>query len=101
MTITPVTQQSPFRFMAASNLLRITGQRATTLVELLEQIRCGSDAAIFNHTFQSLEEHHFLREGFSNDFAHWAIAACNEPQLAEILSSLDVRNYEKVSILRV
>ena len=86
--------------MAASNLLRITGLKAMTLGELLAEIRRCSDAAIFKHTFQSLQEHHYLTTGFSNDFAQWAISACNEAQLAEGLASLDVRNYEKLADLR-
>jgi len=86
--------------MAASSLTRITGQRANTLSELLEEMSRCSDASIFNHTFQSLEQHHFLTEGFSNDFAQWALAACNEPRLAERLASLDIRNYETLASLR-
>jgi len=92
--------KTPFQFMAASTLIRITGQRATNLAELLDGIRSCSDATIFNHTFQSLEQHHFLTEGFSNDFAQWALAACNEPQLAERLASLDIRHYETLAALR-
>lgn len=91
---------APFRFMAASTLTRITGRRASTLLELLDGIRHCDDASIFNHTFQSLEEHHFLTEGFSNDFAQWALAACNEPLLGERLASLDVNQYETLADVR-
>ncbi len=52
------------------------------------------------HTFRTLQEHHFIREGFSNDFAHWALEACNEPGLAERLASVDVREFTSVSDLR-
>lgn len=86
--------------MATSTLTRISGQRAWTLAELLHEIKQCSDASIFSHTFQSLEQHHFLTEGFSNDFAQWALAACNEPQVAERLTSLDIRNYETLAMLR-
>jgi hypothetical protein len=92
--------KSPFQFCAASSLIRITGLQARSLAELLEGIRNSSDASIFNHTFQSLEEHHFLTEGFSNDFAQWALAACNEPGLAEKLASLDIRHYAEIAALR-
>ena len=94
------TARAPFQFMAASSLIRITGQQARTLAELLEEIRHCSDASIFNHTFQSLEQHHFLTEGFSNDFSQWALAACNEPRLAERLASLDIRHYETLAALK-
>jgi len=91
---------SPFQFMAASTLIRVTGQRADTLADLLAGLRNCTDESIFNHTFQSLEQHHFLTEGFSNDFAQWALAACNEPRLAERLSSLDIRQYAELATLR-
>ncbi len=83
--------KAPFQFFAAATLTRITGQRAHTPTDLLENIRHCSDASIFNHTFQSLQQHHFLTEGFSNDFAQWALAFCNEPGLAERLASLSPR----------
>jgi hypothetical protein len=92
--------ETPFQFMAASSLTRITGQRATMLTELLEELRRCSPASIFNHTFQTLQEHQFLTEGFSNDFAQWALAACKEPQLAERLASLDIRRYDTLTDLK-
>lgn len=92
--------KEPFQFMAASTLIRITGRRADTLAGLLDGMRTCSDASVFNHTFQSLEQHHFLIEGFSNDFAQWALAACNAPRLAERLASLDIRQYARLPALR-
>lgn len=86
--------------MAASTLIRPIGQQATSLNELQAQIERCPDASIFSHTFQSLEQHHFFTEGFSNDFAQWALSACNEPQLAEQLASLDIRHYETLAALR-
>ena len=50
--------------------------------------------------FQTLQEHHYIREGFSNDFAHWAFAACNEIGLAERLAAVDVREYTSIKALR-
>ena len=90
----------PFQFMAASTLVRICGVEVRTVADLLEHLRTISAASVFNHTFQSLGQHHFLTEGFSNDFAQWVLAACNQPQLAEQLASLDIRQYESVETLR-
>jgi uncharacterized protein DUF5752 len=67
---------------------------------LLDALRQCPDDSIFQHTFRTLQEHHFLREGFSNDFAHWALSACNEPSLAERLASVDVREFTSVPELR-
>src|SRR6185369_4711589 len=94
------TAKSPFIFMSAAHLLRIGRERANNLGELLEALRVVPDDSIFQHTFRTLQEHHFIREGFSNDFAHWAFAACNEVGLAERLASLDVREYTSLASLR-
>jgi len=91
---------SPFYFNSASHLLRIGREKATSLEELLEAIRTCPNSSIFQHTFQTLEEHHFIREGFSNDFAHWAFSACNEVGLAERLSAIDVREFTSIPALR-
>jgi hypothetical protein len=47
-----------------------------------------------------LSSHHFLTEGFSNDFAQWAHADANREDLAEQLATLDVRDYLSIAALR-
>lgn len=91
---------SPFYFNSAAHLLRIGRQKADNLGELLDELRSIPDDSIFQHTFRTLQEHHFIREGFSNDFAHWAFSACNEVGLAERLASLDVREFTSLDALR-
>jgi hypothetical protein len=90
----------PFYFNTSAELLRITTQKANTLAEFLAALRICPDDSIFQHTFRTLQEHHFIREGFSNDFAHWALTACNEPGLAEQLASVDVREFTSLGDLR-
>jgi hypothetical protein len=92
--------QEPFGFMAASTLTKVCGVQANTIAQMLEHLRTISADSIFNHTFQSLGVHHYLTEGFSNDFAQWVLAACNAPALAEQLSALDIRQYEDLESLR-
>lgn len=94
------TPVKPFYFNTSAHLLRITKYTASTLAELLDALRECPEDSIFQHAFRTLEEHHFLRAGFSNDFAHWALAACNEPSLAEALASVDVREFTSVDELR-
>src|SRR5580693_4970418 len=100
----PVTPQhkpvKPFYFNTSAHLLRITALKAITLAEFLEALRNCPEDSIFQHTFRTLQEHHFIREGFSNDFAHWAMSACNEPSLAEGLASVDVREFTTIAELR-
>lgn len=92
--------KTPFYFNSAEHLLRIERERASTLGELLEAMKGCSEASIFQHTFRTLQEHHFIQEGYSNDFAHWAFFACNENGLAERLSGVDVREFISVRSLR-
>src|ERR1700719_282586 len=94
------TPVKPFYFNTAAHLVRITQQNANTLSQFLEALRHCPEESIFQHSFRTLEEHHFIREGFSNDFAHWALSACNEPSLAEGLASVDVREFTSVAELR-
>jgi hypothetical protein len=92
--------RAPFYFNSAAHLLRILRQQAQNLTEFLEGLRTVPDDSIFQHTFQTLQEHHFIREGFSNDFAHWIFAACNEVELAERLAGVDVREFTSIRALR-
>jgi uncharacterized protein DUF5752 len=100
----PVTHQrwarAPFYFNSASHLHRIGREKVNNLQELAAAIRTCPDASIFQHTFQTLEEHHFISEGFSNDFSHWAFAACNEVELAEHLAAIDIREFTSITPLR-
>jgi len=90
----------PFYFNTSEHLLRIGRQKACNLSELLDALHICPDDSIFQHTFRTLQEHHFIRQGFSNDFAHWSLSACNEPSLAEQLASVDVREFTAIEGLR-
>jgi len=92
--------RAPFHFNSAAHLIRIGREKAGNLSELLEALKVCPDESIFQHTFQTLREHHFIREGFSNDFAHWAFASCNEVGLAERLAGIDVREVTSIAALR-
>lgn len=98
----PVSRKppKPFYFNTSEHLLRIGRQKASNLCELLTALQTCPDDSIFQHTFRTLQEHHFIRQGFSNDFAHWSLFACNEPALAEQLASVDVREFTAIEGLR-
>jgi hypothetical protein len=89
-----------FFFNTSEHLLRIGRQKACNLEELLQAVQTCPDDSIFQHTFRTLQEHHFIRQGFSNDFGHWSIFALNEPALAEQLASVDVREFTAIEGLR-
>jgi hypothetical protein len=94
------TAAKPFDFYTVAALTRVGNQIATTLSELHTGLQNCTDASIFHHTFQTLGSHHFLTEGFSNDFAQWVLTATNRSELAEQLASLDVRDYLSIAELR-
>jgi hypothetical protein len=94
------TAGQPFEFVAASYLTRILNQKATTLEQLRSGLEGATNESIFYHTFQSLGRHHFLTEGFSNDFAQWVLAELNRPVLAEWLGGIDIRKYVDLADLR-
>ena len=95
-----IAADTPFEFVTVSYLTRITNQSASTLAEFLKGLEHCSDASIFHHTFQTLGSHHFLTEGFSNDFAQWVLSSTNRIDLAEQLAALDVRDYTSIAALR-
>ena len=90
----------PFQFYTAAYVVQIDNLKASKLTELRECLNQASDASIFFHTFQSLGRHHFLTEGFSNDFAQWVLASLNRPELAERLAGIDVRDYTQLADMR-
>ena len=90
----------PFRFLITSHVPRITNRKAGNLTELRQGLASSSDSCIFYHTFHSLGRHHFLTEGFSDDFAQWVLAGLNQPVLAEQLAALDIRDYLSIAELR-
>ena len=92
--------ETPFEFFTVTYLTRIGNLSAGTLAELLAGLEQCSDASIFHHTFQTLSSHHFLTEGFSNDFAQWVLADANRDALAEQLAALDIRDYSSIAALR-
>jgi hypothetical protein len=92
--------ETPFEFFTVAHLTRIGNLSAGTLDELLSGLEQCSDASIFNHTFQTLSSHHFLTEGFSNDFAQWVLADASRDALAEQLAALDIRDYTSIAALR-
>lgn len=92
--------EEPFEFFTVAHLTCIGNLSAGTLAELLTGLEHCSDASIFHHTFQTLSSHHYLTEGFSNDFAQWVLADMNRDALAERLAALDIRDYTSIAALR-
>ncbi len=95
-----VTLGKPFYFNTSAHLLRITAHKANSLTELLAGIKSCPEDSIFQHTFRTLQEHHFIREGYTNDFAHWTLTVCKEAALGSQLGEVDVRDFTSLRDLR-
>lgn len=90
--------REPFQFVSAFHLIVVGLESAHTLHELAKQLAIVSQDSIFCHTFHSLATHHYT--SYSSDFAQWAMAACNESELAERLGAIDVRQFVDLNDLR-
>jgi hypothetical protein len=99
-SIADTPARAPFEFKSAAHLLFIEREQASNLDELAKALRSCPEGSIFQHTFRTLQEHHFIKEGFSNDFAHWAYTELGEVGLGERLASLDVREFTSLASLR-
>lgn len=88
----------PFEFVDAFYLVVVGLQSAHTLRDLARQLSTVSQLCIFCHTFHSLATHHYT--SYSSDFAQWAMAGCNENELAEQLGAIDVRQFVALEDLR-
>jgi uncharacterized protein DUF5752 len=94
------TAEQPFQFATASYLTRVENYKVENIFAMYAGLAEAGDSVLFYHTFQTLGRHHFLTEGYSNDFAQWVLAALNLPVLAERLASIDIRDYTSIQELR-
>ncbi len=93
-------QNNIFRFYTERRLVEATGLRATTIPELLEQMKVVGGASIFYHTHTSLLEHHFVERKFYNDFTTWISDSLQEYKLAEKLCGIDMMEFTSIRALR-
>lgn len=96
----PAQARAPFHFNSAAHLMMIGRERANNLKELLAGLHTCPDDSIFQHTFRTLQEYHFIRQVYSNDFAYWSSDECRETALAERLAGVDVRSFTSIAELR-
>ena len=59
---------APFYFNTSEHLLRIGRYKANNLSELLQAMQACPEDCIFQHTFRTLQEHHFIRAGILQRF---------------------------------
>ncbi len=91
---------TPFEFKSRLILTELLGLRAATLPELADGIRTVPLSSIYHHTHRFLQQHHFLSPEPPNDFAYWVTNMLNEEVAGEMLASIDVMQFVRLSDLR-
>jgi hypothetical protein len=97
---TLVRARDPFRFVTRLHLSELTGLRASTLDQLLELVKSVPGSCIYHHTHRFLQQHQYLSPEPPNDFAHWVTESLGEPELGELLASIDTVQYSTIRSLR-
>ncbi len=92
---------TPFEFKSRLILTELLGRRAATLPELMDGIRGVPLSSIYHHTHRFLQQHHFLSPEPPNDFAYWVTNMLNEDVAGEMLASIDVTQFSRLSDLRL
>jgi len=93
-------ERPPFHFYSRTHLTELTGLKARTLPELRDVLRTAPDAVVYYHTHHFFEEHLFLRQVPSNDFAYWAGAALFDSVLEETLAAVNIMDFASLPALR-
>lgn len=91
---------TPFEFKSRLVLTELLGRRAATLPELTDGIRTVPLSSIYHHTHRFLQQHHFLSPEPPNDFAYWVTNMLNEDVAGEMLASIDIMQFVRLSDLR-
>lgn len=93
-------EPKPFKFCTSSELVLLTGKRASTLKELLDGLKTLPDSVVYYHTHRFLIQHQYLSPEPPNDFAYWTTNVLLEKILGEKLAAIDIINYPTVSDLK-
>lgn len=95
-----MAEAEPFRFHECFALIRLTGRRASDILELLEIIKQVSKGSIFHHMHQYFIKPSIVPPEFPNDFAVWVADCLGEQNLAEGLANLNPFEFENIEDIR-
>ncbi len=95
-----IKAKEPFQLCTRLHLSELTGLKAATLGELLENIKTVPGACIYHHTHRFLQQHQYLSPEPPNDFAYWVDNVLGDDPLGEKLASIDIIQYRSVHNLR-
>lgn len=89
-----------FNFFTRLNLTELLGKKARNLGDFFELLKTVPGSSIYYHTHRFLQQHHFLSPEPPNDFAFWISNVLQEDTLGEMLASVDIVQFKKISELR-
>jgi len=95
-----IKAKEPFKFYTRLHLSELTGQRASSLTQLLKLIQNVPGSSIYHHTHRFLQQHQYLSPEPPNDFAYWVSEILGEDELGEKLASIDTVQFSSIRSLR-
>ena len=90
-----------FRIKDCALIAIATGARASTLMELRDNLLSTSEASIYYHFWGSLLHPRFAEREYNNDFASWAARSLHDNVLAERLAVVDPTEFESLEAMRL
>lgn len=95
-----LTTDDPFIFYSRLHLIELTGVKASTLPELLDNLRKVPGSCIYHHTHHFIQRHQYLAPEPSSDFAYWVSEVIGDAQLGEELASIDSMAHPTIRSIR-
>ncbi|MBM2840032.1 MAG: hypothetical protein HW412_560 [Bacteroidetes bacterium] len=89
-----------FQFNTKLDQTILLGRKARNIAELLDGIMSVPESSIYHHTHRYLQQHHYLSPEPPNDFAYWITEVINDVHMGELLSSLDIIQFNNLGDLR-
>jgi hypothetical protein len=90
----------PFLFMTSVQSVQLTGLKAASLGELYQGLQEVDGSSIYHHTHRFYRAFSFLGSQDRSDFSLWVGNNLKEEAVAELMGSLDMRNFHTIRDLR-
>ncbi|MFQ5736906.1 MAG: DUF5752 family protein [Thermodesulfobacteriota bacterium] len=92
--------EKSFKFYECFVLTKLTGRKASDILQLVEILQQISTESIFHHMHQYYLKPHVVPPEFPNDFAVWAAESLEEHSLAEALANVNPFEFNNIEGLR-
>jgi len=89
-----------FKFYECFALTKLTGRRASGILQLLEILQQISTDSIFHHMHQYFLKPHAVASEYPNDFSVWAAESLEEHSLAEGLANVNPFEFSSIEGVR-